>query len=246
MIYFTSWYGRLGNNIFQLIHVIHIALFYKYRICFSCDSHPFFDIRIIEKYFSNNNDDGKKIEDKYNFFYGSEIKNISNEVYGKNKKETIDLLKSAFIIKDVNKLDENDIVIHVRSGDLFNKNPYSEYIPPPLSYYTNILNNNKYNMIIIVCEDEINPVVHELLKLYHNANYSKNNLENDIKIILGATNIIESVGSFIPGLTIFSSNIKKIYSPYMYKRQLEQYYLINKPWKNTQEQRDAIINYKYN
>ena len=36
-------------------------------------------------------------------------------------------------------LDENDVVIHIRSGDIFNKCPHPVYIMPPLSYYVNIL-----------------------------------------------------------------------------------------------------------
>ena len=147
MIIFNNWYGRLGNNIIQLKNVIQIAFYFKYKIYFRC-SHKFFDIRIIEKYFSNN-ENNKPITDVYNFFDRSKMKNIPPEVFKKNNKEAIDLLKHAFIIKDkyVNKLDQNDIVIHIRSGDLFNNGPHPSYVPPPLSYYTNILNNIKYNKI---------------------------------------------------------------------------------------------------
>ena len=71
-----------------------------------------------------------------------------------------------------------------------------------------MISKYKYEKIHIICEDTINPVVNKLLKLYKNAIYEKNTLEKDIRIILGATNIIYSVGTFIPSLMLLSSNIK--------------------------------------
>ena len=38
------------------------------------------------------------------------------------------------------KLNENYLIIHIRSGDIFRKNPHSNYVPPPLSYYMNQIN----------------------------------------------------------------------------------------------------------
>ena len=63
-------------------------------------------------------------------------------------------------------------------------------------------------MIIIVSEDKKNPVVEKLLKLYKNSEYNKNSLTKDIKIILGATNIVYSVGTFIPSILLMSNNYK--------------------------------------
>ena len=49
------------------------------------------------------------------------------------------------------------------------------------------------------------------VKLYKNAIWKKNTLEEDIRIILGATNIIFSVGTFIPSLMLLSNNNKYLY-----------------------------------
>ena len=244
MIIFNSWFGRLGNNIIQLKNVIQIAFHYKHKILFRC-SHPFFDVRIIERYFSNNVNN-QPITDKNHFFYRSKIKHISPKVFQHNNKETINLLKHAFIIKDkdINILNDDDVVIHIRSGDLFSRCPHPSYVPPPLSYYTSILSNIKYDKIIIVCEDKLNPVVDQLLKIYAHSIHSVNCLRDDIKIILGAKNIISSVGTFVPSLTMLSSNILKEYNTSLYKKELKQYYICNKPWKNTKIQRDNIINYQ--
>ena len=79
-----------------------------------------------------------------------------------------------------------------------------------------------------------------------NAVYEKNTLEKDIRIILGATNIIYSVGTFIRALMLLSNNNKYIYGKPCNNEELKEYYKIMKPWKNTIEQRNYILTYDYN
>ena len=245
MILFNQLYGRLGNNIIQLSNMIHIAIAYKHNIKFNVKIN-FFDLSIIEKYF-NNYDNNEIITDKHNFFYKDKLP-FSSEIFEKNIEERNKLLKKAFLINDINKLHENDLVIHIRSGDIFISNPHCNYVPPPLSYYIREINKYNYEKIYIICEDNVNPVVNQLLKLYKNAIYEKNNLEKDIRIILGATNIMYSIGSFIPQLMLLSDNIKFIHNPFNhenkeYNKIVEDYYKIMHPWKNTIEQRKYILTY---
>tara|TARA_B110000977_G_C11068379_1_gene488651 strand:+ start:2602 stop:2832 length:231 start_codon:yes stop_codon:yes gene_type:complete len=74
--------------------------------------------------------------------------------------------------------------------------------------------------------------------------YNKNNLEEDIRLILGATNVIFSVGTFVKSLMIMSDNIKYLYGSPFNNKELQDYYKTMKPWKNTTEQRDFILTYK--
>ena len=69
----------------------------------------------------------------------------------------------------------------------------------------------------------------------------KNNLEMDIRKILGATNILYSVGTFIPSLMLFSKNINFIHNEF---KSIE-YDKIMRPWRNTPEQRDYILKFDY-
>ena len=243
MIILNNWYGRLGNNIQQIFNVISIALFYEQDIYFKVN-HTFFDLKVIENYF-NKYKNSKNITDKYNFFFTRKLP-FPKYIFELNTIEKINLMKKSFLIKDIDKLDENDLVIHIRSGDLFRKKPHGCYIPPPLSYYVKQINKHKYKQIIIVCEDKINPVVNKLLELYKkNTVHNINSLEEDIKIILGATNIISSVGTFTFSLLIFSNHIKYHYGKQGNNKELKDYYKIMKPWINTKEQRDYILSYKY-
>ena len=251
MIILNGWYGFLGNNIIQLSNIIHIAIIHKHNIIFNV-KHKLFDLSIIERYFSKYNN-SKKLSDRYNFFYKNKLP-YSNNIFEQNIDERNKLLQNAFLIKNVTKLPENDLVIHIRSGDIFSSNPHPEYVPPPLSYYINeidIFNKiNKCNnrKIHIISQDTVNPVVNELLKLYKNSVYQKNTLETDIRVILGATNIIFSIGTFVPSLIRLSDNIEYIYGSKSSRNvdEMKEYYKIMHPWKNTKVQRDYILNYKYN
>lgn len=241
MIILDAWYGRLGNNIIQLSNIIDIAIAYKHNIKIKVKKLHFFDLSVIEKCFNEYNNN-EIITDKYNFFYNSRLP-FSKDIFKQNIEERNKILQKAFLISTINKLPENDIVIHIRSGDIFSSNPHPNYVPPPLSYYTKEIDKYKYEKIHIICEDTINPVVNELRKLYKNAVYERNTLEKDIRIILGATNIIYSVGTFIPSLMLLSNNNKYLYGKECNNEELKEYYKIMKPWKNTIEQRNYILTY---
>ena len=267
MIIQEKWYGRLGNNIIQLVNILHIALYYKYHI--KLLKHSLINTAYIVDYINKTiykNINSAIVTDSFNFFYRDKIKNINLEAFDKNKDIVYNILKNALIIKsnDVNPLSENDIVIHIRSGDIFSSRPHPMYIPPPLSFYQKIIDNNNFTNIIIICEDKINPVVNKLLELYPNSIYNKNTLIEDIKIILSAKQIICSVGTFIPALCLLSNNIKIIYNclnnyiddkifiytdlpiTNLYTKELNNYYKQMTPWKNNKIQRRLMLNYDIN
>lgn len=267
MIEIRKWNGRLGNNITQLKNALLIGICKNITIKLK-KQHDFFDVRGIEKDLGGRRIQ-RKILNKHDFFKTSSLVKDFPEVWEKlpfHYELITNILKRNFKIKNTIKLPEDTIVIHVRSGDLFSrKTPYTRYIPPPLSYYTKHLEQIKYKKIIIVCEDRLNPVVNKLLNTYNNIYYQKNTLEEDIEIILGASSIIQSVGTFIPSLSILSDNLKKLYtssffagaSPKCFKKYgkattfdvidldkcFKEYLKVNSPWKMTAKQVGNIIKY---
>ena len=63
-------------------------------------------------------------------------------VFDKNKEKSVKKLRASLNIKTDDKpLGDNDLVIHIRSGDLFSKNPNSFYVPPPLCFYIQIVHD---------------------------------------------------------------------------------------------------------
>lgn len=247
MIIMKGWYGRLGNNIIQLSNIIDIAIIYKHNLSLTKHNSPFFDLDIITNYFNKYNND-KIITHHLCFFgnpYSEPLSQLSDDEKYKLLEEKCKILKDAFKIKDIEKLNENYLVIHVRSGDIFlTAKPAETYVPPPLSYYINHIDKHNYEKIIIIAEDKYNPVVNKLLEIYEHSTWSKNSLETDIRILLGATNVLYSIGTFVPSLMMVSNNIKNIYQPNC--EELEDYYKFMKPWKNTDEQREYIITYNCN
>ena len=113
----------------------------------------------------------------------------------------------------------------------------------PLDYYIKMLNKANKKRIIIVSENKANPVIDKLMELYDNIIYTKNTLKEDIKIILGAENLISGRGFFAKYLVTISDNIKNHYDITMYEKEQEKYNLIMKPWRNTIKQRRYILTY---
>jgi hypothetical protein len=263
----NNWFGRLGNNITQVKNVIQIALFYNYETIILPYS-IFFNKTIININNRDNIENNKLINknqiitDENDFFYESKIKNIDFKLFNLNIDKTMNILKNIFKIKGKLQLNDNDVVIHIRSGDIFGYNPHPSYIMPPLSYYTSILNNNKFDKIYLIAEDTYNPVIHNLIKIYPNIIFKLRNLDNDIELLLSSKNVIESFGSFTKCLLLISDNVQTIFKPsYQYSFLIESEKYKNNlikinninlndyrekifPWKNTRKQLNLMINYK--
>lgn len=252
MIILERWNSRLGNNIVQVYNIITLCIFLNCKFTHTCAKHPYLDLDVIVDYFSKNPDIGKTIQSR--FFKKEMIEDhLGNDMYKKyiQKREKFDatttLLKKCFKLKNIKQIyDETVLVIHIRSGDIFNEKPHVGYAQPPLCYYTHIINSGSYKRIILVCQDTKNPVVDKLLTLYPNrCEHKIQSLTEDIKIILGATIIVCGHGTFIPSLTRFSTHPQTIIYTTKYKRELSKYYEKNLPWKNTEEQRQLMLDYTF-
>ena len=215
----NKWIGRLGNNICQLYHCLQVAIVLD-RI----------EVRANSKYFKQNIIKLKNIEyegdsfikdSKNNFFHTHKflakhkyIARTHPNIFDYNKR-ACDILKEQinFNISNIKKLNKNDLVIHLRGGDIFRGKGNVFYVCPPVSYYINIIENNKFERIIIVSEDNKNPAINYLLKIYPKIEFKIQSLEEDIRVILSTKNIIESIGTFIPAILLLSDNIKNIWRP---------------------------------
>ena len=70
-----------------------------------------------------------------------------------------------FNFSPVNYLNDNDLVIHLRSGDIMNSG-HSVYIQPPLQFYIDVIESKKWNDIYIITEHQNNPCFNSLIKKY--------------------------------------------------------------------------------
>ena len=251
----TNWYGRLGNNIIQVKHALLLAIYYKFNVILP--KHPYFNTQ----YIIINRDIYKhdiKVTDKKTEFFcliDEILMSYYQPIFDINLDKAYTLLKKIFIINltIIKPLPINDVVIHIRGGDIFSSNPHPGYISPPLSFYT--ANLNAFDKIIIISEDTLNPCVNALLK-YPNITYKKNTLTEDILLLLQSPNVIFSVGTFVTSLLLLSTHIKNVYATNeinntldncshikIHKTDLTHYFKLMGPWKNTKEQRRLLLNY---
>jgi hypothetical protein len=194
------------------------------------------------------------LTDDGDFFYNDRIYDIDKSIFTINHNEVFAIMKKILLFyTDIDPLNENDLVIHIRSGDIFTgNNPHPYYLMPPLSYYTEIIEQNKqYENVYLVTEDTLNPCINKLLELYPRINFKLQSLQEDITLILRAVNIVVSYGTFIPQLVYLSNNIKNIHCPSYFVRrrpncethitELSEYYNNMIPWKNTPEQNKYMV-----
>ena len=242
---------RLGNFLVQIKNAIQIALYYNYNVILP--EHDFLNTTylVINK---NITIEDNKITDNTFFFHRENIQNIDTSLFNININEALTIMKDIFAIKNVNNLGNNDLLLHIRSGDIFqDENPHPAYLTPPLSYYKNIIEQNNYENIYLIAEDTLNPCINRLLELYPKIIFKKQNLKKDVIMVLSAVNIVTSFGTFIPTLLDLSNNIKNVYCPsfFVYRNancithttELTEYYNLMMPWKNSPEQIEKMLNY---
>jgi len=249
MLIINNWVGRLGNNIQQLVITIYFANYFGHNVI------KFPNHKLFVKNFLVLNIEDKNNPDIYdNFFYIEKL----NKKYGIpidfiNEKITLDSLKKIFKVKSNLEFNENDLLIHVRSGDIFSSNPHPGFVPPNFSFYKNIITSRNWNNIYLLAEDTRNPIINKLIREF-NVTFKLQSLEDDINMILKSKNICFGVGTFIPSLLLFNNVIENIYYPTYCHRTIINYIECNKftidiknyikkgEWRNTPEQQYLINN----
>ena len=171
----------------------------------------------------------------YSFFYFYRFNNIVPE-------HRFFVFKEEFL-NNVPKYEsnENDLYIHVRSGDIFQSFLHPRYGQPPLCFYEYIINNFQFRKIFIVSEDKSNPVINALLKKYINISYLNNSFVEDVSYIINAYNLVFSTSSFCLCLARLSKNIKKIFSYDLVRKEDKDLWLID---NNEQNEKFEVINMK--
>jgi len=248
-----SWFGRLGNNILQIIRCIHYAKTYHFaQIKFP--PHDYLDTITISV---NNRPKQKTI---LNSFFNIKNMGISDPSPRLMKSYFQTYIKSIININLKEKQNSNVLHIHIRSGDIFSRNGgHSYYVQPPLQYYKNIIKSQDWENIIIVYEDDKNPCVNVLKSLkLDDMQFQSSLLVNDIEQLCSSSNLAIGFGTFGYLIYLMNDNLQNIYIPSYVLKELPQgewgdirlnvidlpNYIKCGEWKNTKEQRNIMISYK--
>ena len=217
----NNWQGMLGNTLLQTYNCILIAIDKKYNIRLPDpkDNHKFSNY---SKYYNKRDiilcpeTSKEEIKNRYNFYYQKWLPDYT-ECFNKNHDQAIKILKELLVFSEEDAIysEDDTLVIHMRSGDIFTNCPHPKYVPPPLEFYTKIINKKEYKNYIICTQNGRNPCLKPLEKM-ENVKWSGGELLKDIKLIMGAKHLVFGVGSFVPALLMLSKNIKKIYVPSNY------------------------------
>ena len=200
------------------------------------------------------------------FFYNYNNKLINPNYYiNFFRKEILSNLPNIIINK-------KDFYIYMRSGDIFKRRPSPSgrrRAPPPLCFFSKILNYVNFNEVFIICEDTKNPVIKELLNLYSHIKYQKRDLKTDISYLVNAYNIAGGgFSTFFDGILLMNKNIENLWifkyqeEPLRKKYNIENLFKSNNdimpyimyssndfikkmnPWINSKVQRDLLIKHK--
>ena len=252
----SHWYGRLGNNIQQC--AVGVITAYKFETNFESIDHD-----IIKKINYLNGERYDESESKFFYWEGpyQEVDIPSDFIYRSMRKTCKDYIFPQLRVPRVVVADDT-LVIHIRSGDVFDKgvsNP-SQYAPNPLYFYTTLLEG--FNKAIVVTEpDSHNPVVQEL-KRHPKVTVQSLSVAEDFATLLAAKHLANSgVGTFAVAAALCSHNIENFYcSDLAITEHLNYNMLVGtdvkvnlmelpnwiRPgeWKNSDEQRRMIIDYK--
>ena len=261
MIIIQEWYGRNGNNIMQLIHAIFYAQIYRHKqIQFPV--HDLLTATTIQNDWEDLVPENETVIKGQFFHIEKEFNLCLREPYIK-KKIFLQYIKPIFTLLPSNRYPAttNTLFIHIRSGDLFEPNPHSGYVQPPLCYYTNAI--GKYESIVAVCEDDRNPCA-SYLKHYPHVQYESNDVRTDLSLLYGIKHFMMGLGIFSMLVYWMNEHLETLYIPrYVVEKQMGlnpdlplnwgpniQVHIIDLPgyipcgsWVNSLEQRLFMIDY---
>ena len=161
-------------------------------------------------------------------------------------------------------LGSDTIVMHLRSGDNYHRifDPPTNYIPNPLIFYLNLIES--YDKCILITEqDRENPIVHELAKI-DKVQIQSSTVADDFATLMYAENVaLSGVGTFAMAAALCSTTLKNLYTTDLLLTEHLNYTMLYKTsvdvnvmeldnylpvfpcsWKNTEEQRKFILNYR--
>ena len=256
MIRLSHWYGRLGNNIQQC--AVGTMMAAELNTYFESIDHE-----IIKKHKTGYGNNSSPVYSKCFYWEGPyrEVNLPVETIYGNMRKVCKKWIYPQLDLP-TKEVPDDTIVIHIRSGDIFDKDVHNpeQYSPNPYHFYTTLLES--FEKAIVVTEnDNFNPIVEELS--YHKkVTIQRGTVAEDFATILGAKHVANSgVGTYAVAAALCSQNIEHFYctdiaiTEHLNWQMLVDtdvkvhqmhlpHYLLPGEWRNTDEQREFILSYK--
>lgn len=221
--------GRFANNVFQMAQAIQIAQRSNLDFVQMLDS-PLFDFsREVEH-------EGLAILPADaplagaspvvvgDFFFTSRLGRALGRrrktIFARENVETVrSHLRPYLRVPDLPLLADDELVLHVRSGDLFGAKPHSGYGQPPVAFYTQAIEQARLNgfaRVRVVAEDRLNPVVDALEAYLTSVELPftmqvGGDLASDVATLLAARGLVFGVGTFGHAISMLSARIEVVF-----------------------------------
>ena len=256
MISLSHWYGRLGNNIQQCA----VGTLWAEQTDSTFES---IDHEIIKKHKRSFGQNRLGLSSKCFYWQGpyQEV-NLPVETIYKNMRRVCKTWIYPQLDIQPTEIPDDTLVIHIRSGDIFDQNvPNPErYVPNPYYFYSTLLES--FEKAIVVTEDDNhNPIV-EQLSYHRKVTIQRGTVAEDFATLLGAKHVANSgVGTFAVAAALCSRNIQKFYCTNLHITEHLNWkmllggdievnmldlpdYIKPGEWENTDEQRQLLFSYK--
>ena len=269
----SHWSGRLGNNIQQIANCIMAAEKYKstFRQKLDHDIISKYDVNFEELLASDWSGEGRYYSwealthcEKGIYEGGNETGLGVEHIYRNMRKTCQKHIAPNLKLPQKDTIGDDTIVMHLRSGDNYHRifDPPTNYIPNPLIFYLNLIES--YDKCILITEqDRENPIVHELLKI-DKVQIQSSTVADDFATLMNAENVaLSGVGTFAMAAALCSTTLKNLYTTDLLLTEHLNYTMLYKTsvdvnvmeldnylpvfpcsWKNTEEQRKFILNYR--
>lgn len=259
--FIPRWFGRLGNNIQQISNGIYFCR--QNKIHFTSPDHP--HINPIDINFGDTEYRIKDTSHNWFYFFQGEDADFQVDEYDLNlqrKKICEEYILPKLKINHAeldDVFDEDILVAHIRSGDVYSPRTHPAYVQNPLSYYLQLY--EMFNGKVIFVTEDTDSII---AKAFDNLNIHINVLDvtQSMSLMLRAKAIATSgVGTFALSAAFCSKNIKKLYctnlwlpdalNPSMLKEHLDVYsadindnkYIKVGEWKHSSEALNKVISY---
>ena len=271
----SHWSGRLGNNIQQVANCMMAAEQYKGVFIQKLDHDIIPNFKVDFQQISNTSQWAGK--GRYYTWEGivncekgivegdNEVGIVKEHLYENMRRICKTHIAPFLKIPPKESLDDDTIVMHLRSGDNYHRifDPPTNYVPNPLIFYLNLIES--FDKCILITEpDDKNPIVHELRKI-EKVQIQSSTVAEDFATLMSAKNLaLSGVGTFAMAAALCSSNIKNLFTTDLlltehlnytmlfntdvevHVMELGDEYIPVYPcsWANTEEQRQFILDYR--
>ena len=126
-------------------------------------------------------------------------------------------LRKLFTVEPTADRRPRQLVIHVRSGDVFGANPHPDYGPPALGYYLSALEQADPRRVLVVAQDHDHPFFPDLAAACAAGGVGfevqVSSLEDDLRSLTSASMLCLSQGTLGVAAALLSRRVRQVWLP---------------------------------